>query len=226
MKGGIIKLVFLSVIVFGVGFGAATIVNKIKQTKVFTIKSVEVQGVINADRQAIQKIGAQFIGLNLFDSRLKETIVSVDPWVQRIIASKVLPDKIKLIVYEEKALFPFKNMQNKCFVFTGSGKEMAFNCNNVNIKAETKIHFDNAMKFAVILENMPELKKRQITLKDYSFEVVMDNNEVLICPYDYELLKNNYAMYENTIKERYKKIEYADLTVNNRIYVKGVLHAS
>ena len=226
MKGGIIKLVFLSVIVFGVGFGAATVVNKIKQTKVFTIKSVEVQGVINADRQAIQKIGAQFIGLNLFDSRLKETIVSVDPWVQRIIASKVLPDKIKLIVYEEKALFPFKNKQNKCFVFTGSGKEMAFNCNNVNIKAETKIHFDNAMKFAVILEIMPELKTRQITLKDYSFEVVMDNNEVLICPYDYELLKSNYAMYENTIKERYKKIEYADLTVNNRIYVKGVLHAS
>lgn len=226
MKGGIIKLVFLSVIVFSVGFGAATVVNKIKQTKVFTIKSVEVQGVINADRQAIQKIGAQFIGLNLFDSRLKETIVSVDPWVQRIIASKVLPDKIKLIVYEEKALFPFKNKQNKCFVFTGSGKEMAFNCNNVNIKAETKIHFDNAMKFAVILENMPELKTRQITLKDYSFEVVMDNNEVLICPYDYELLKSNYAMYENTIKERYKKIEYADLTVNNRIYVKGVLHAS
>ncbi|MCI6475818.1 MAG: FtsQ-type POTRA domain-containing protein [Mucispirillum sp.] len=226
MKGGIIKLVFLSVIVFGVGFGAVTVVNKIKQTKVFTIKSVEVQGVINADRQAIQKIGAQFIGLNLFDSRLKETIVSVDPWVQRIIASKVLPDKIKLIVYEEKALFPFKNKQNKCFVFTGSGKEMAFNCNNVNIKAETKIHFDNAMKFAVILENMPELKTRQITLKDYSFEVVMDNNEVLICPYDYELLQSNYAMYENTIKERYKKIEYADLTVNNRIYVKGVLHAS
>ena len=226
MKGGIIKLVFLSVIVFGVGFGAATVVNKIKQTKVFTIKSVEVQGVINADRQAIQKIGAQFIGLNLFDSRLKETIVSVDPWVQRIIESKVLPDKIKLIVYEEKALFPIKNKQNKCFVFPGSGKEMAFNCNNVNIKAETKIHVDNAMKFAVILENMPELKTRQITLKDYSFEVVMDNNEVLICPYDYELLQSNYAMYENTIKERYKKIEYADLTVNNRIYVKGVLHAS
>mgnify|MGYP006990198597 CR=1 FL=1 len=45
-------------------------------------------------------------------------------------------------------------------------------------------------------------------------------NEVLRCPYDYELLKNNYVLYENTIKERYKSIEYADLTVNNRIYVK------
>ena len=52
------------------------------------------------------------------------------------------------------------------------------------------------------------------------------DDEVLHCPYDYELLKNNYALYESTIKERYKSIEYADLTVNNRIYVKGVLHAS
>ena len=98
MKGGIIKLVLLSGFVFGVGFGAATVVNKIKQTNVFVIKSVEVQGVINADRQAIKKIGTKFIGLNLFDSRLKETIVSDDPWVQRIIASKVLPDKVNLIV--------------------------------------------------------------------------------------------------------------------------------
>ena len=37
---------------------------------------------------------------------------------------------------------------------------------------------------------------------------------------------NSLICDENTIKERYKKIEYADLTVNNRIYVKGVLHAS
>lgn len=225
MKGGIIRLILLSGLVFCVGFGAATVVNKIKQTNVFVIKSVEVQGVINADRQAIKKIGAGFIGLNLFDSRLKETITSDDPWVQRIIASKVLPDKVNLIVYEEKALFSFKDKNNKCFVFTGSGKEMNSSCDNVNIKSENRIHFDNAMKFAAILEHMPQLRDKHITLKDYSFEVKTDK-EVIRCPYDYELLKNNYAMYESTIKKRYKSIEYTDLTVNNRIYVRGVLHAS
>lgn len=224
MKGGIIKLVLLSVLVFGVGFGAATVVEKIKQTQVFTIKSVEVKGVINADRQAIKEIGAKFIGLNLFDSRLKETIASNDPWVQRIQASKVLPDKVNLIVYEEKALFGFAN-KGKCFVFTGSGRQMPIACNNINITAKNKIHMDNAMRFAVILENMPELRDKQITLKDYSFEVVLDN-QVLHCPYDYELLKENLAVYNNTIKSRYKTVEYADLTIDKRIYVKGVLHAS
>lgn len=224
MKINTVKLILLSCVVLCVGFGLATVVNKIKQANLFVIKSVEVQGVINADRQAIKDIGAKFIGLNLFDSRLKE-IATDDPWVQRIKASKVLPDKVNLIVYEEKALFPFKNKQNKCFVFTGSGKEMELNCNNVNIKTENKIHIDNAMKFAVILENMPELRNREIVLKDYSFKVVLDD-EVLYCPYDYELLKNNYDIYKDTIKGRYKSINYADLTVNNRIYVKGVLHAS
>ena len=224
MKGGIIKLVLLSVLVFGVGFGVATVVEKIKQTQVFTIKSVEVKGVINADRQAIKEIGAKFIGLNLFDSRLKETIESKDPWVQRIQASKVLPDKINLIVYEEKALFGFIN-NNKCNVFTGSGRQMPVGCNNINITAKNTIHLDNAMKFAVILENMPELRDKKITLKDYSFEVVVDN-QVLHCPYDYELLKENLAIYNDTIKSRYKTVEYADLTVDKRIYVKGVLHAS
>lgn len=224
MKGGIIKLVILAVVVFGFGFGAATVVEKIKKTQVFTIKSVEVKGVINADRQAIKEIGAKFIGLNLFDSRLKETIASDDPWVQRIQASKVLPDKVNLIVYEEKALFGFIN-NNRCYVFTGSGRQMPVGCNNINITAENTIHLDNAMRFAVILENMPELRDKKITLKDYSFEVVIDN-QVLHCPYDYELLKENIAIYNNTIKSRYKTVEYADLTVGKRIYVKGVLHAS
>lgn len=224
MKGGIIKLVFLGIIVFGVGFGAATIVDKIKQTQVFTIKSVEVKGVINADRQAIKEIGSKFIGLNLFDSRLEETITSEDPWVQKIQASKVLPDKVNLIVYEEKALFAFEN-NNNCFVFTGSGRQMKIGCNNINITAENTIHLDNAMRFAVILENMPEFRDKEITLKDYSFEVVIDN-QVIHCPYDYELLSRNLEIYNNTIKSRYKTIEYADLTVDKRIYVKGVLHVS
>lgn len=224
MKGGIIKLVFLGIIVFGVGFGAATMVDKIKQTQVFTIKSVEVKGVINADRQAIKEIGSKFIGLNLFDSRLEETITSEDPWVQKIQASKVLPDKVNLIVYEEKALFAFEN-NNNCFVFTGSGRQMRIGCNNINITAENTIHLDNAMRFAVILENMPEFRDKKITLKDYSFEVVIDN-QVIHCPYDYELLSRNLEIYNNTIKSRYKTIEYADLTVDKRIYVKGVLYVS
>lgn len=224
MKGSIIKLVLLSVLVFGVGFGAATVVEKIKQTQVFTIKSVEVKGVINADRQAIKEIGAKFIGLNLFDSRLRETITSDDPWVQRIQASKVLPDKVNLIVYEEKALFAFKK-DNKCYVFTGSGREMRVGCNNINITAKNTIHVDNAMRFAVILEYMPEFRTKKITLKDYSFEVVLDD-QVIHCPYDYELLIKNLEIYNNTIKARYKSVEYADLTVDKRIYVKGVLNAS
>ncbi len=225
MKGGIIKLMILSVLVFGIGFGAATVVNKIKNTQVFTIKSVEVKGVINADRQAIKETGSKFIGLNLFDSRLKETIVSKDPWVQKIQARKVLPDKVNLIVYEEKALFAFKNNNNRCFVFTGSGKEMPVQCSNVKMVAESKIHIDNAMRFAVILEQMPELREKNITLKDYSFEVATEDG-IMHCPYDYELLKYNLELYNNDIKSRYKKIEYVDLTIDKRIYVKGVLHAS
>lgn len=225
MKGRIFKFILLAGLIFCLGFGMASAIGKVKQANLFVIKSVEVQGVINADRQAIKQIGAKFIGLNLFDSKMQETIMSDDPWVQRIIASKVLPDKVNLIVYEEKALFPFRNSDNKCFVFTGSGKEMSVNCDDVNIKTENKIHFGNAMKFAAILERMPELRSKEITLKDYSFEVVTDK-EIIRCPYDYELLKNNYALYESTIKKRYKSIEYTDLTVNNRIYVKGVLHAS
>lgn len=225
MKGGIIKLIFLAIIVFCIGFGSATVVGKLKQTQVFTIKSVEVKGVINADREAIKEIGAKFIGLNLFDSRLKETIISKDPWVQKIQASKVLPNKVNLIVYEEKALFGFKNNNNRCFVFTGSGKEMPIQCNNINIIAKNKIHIDNAMKFAVILEKMPELRTKNIVLKDYSFEVTTDEG-IMHCPYNYDLLQYNLALYNDRIKARYKKIEYVDLTIDKRIYVKGVLHAS
>lgn len=196
-----------------------------KNLSVFTVKTVEVNGIINSDRKAVSSLGSKFIGMNIFDKSINEGIVSSDPWVQKIIARRVLPNKISLIVYEEKALFSFKDKQNKCYIFTGSGRQMPIGCENVKISTKKNLDIENWMKFATVLEKFPFLKESRIVLKDYSFEVYSDN-EILRCPYDSELFAKNYNLYITTLKSRYSSIEYADLTINKRIYIKGVQNAS
>lgn len=221
----IFKLVIVCGILGLVIYTAVTGGEFFKNLSVFTVKTVEVNGIINSDRKAVSALGSKFIGMNIFDESINNGIVSNDPWIQKIIARRVLPNKINLIVYEEKALFSFKDSKNKCYIFTGSGRHMASSCENVNISINKKLDIENGMKFAAVLEKFPFLKGKNIVLKDYSFEVYSDD-EVLRCPYDSDLFEKNYNLYITTLKSRYSSIEYADLTISKRIYIKGVQNAS
>lgn len=219
LKAGIILGLIFS-IVYIVSSGS----DMFRNLSVFTVKNVEVNGVINADRDAVLALGSKFIGMNIFDKGVTENVVSSDPWIQKIVARRVLPNKINLIVYEEKALFSYKDKDNKCYILTGSGRQMKSKCDNVLVSLNRKQDIENSMAFAAILEKIPFLRDKKIELKDYSFEVQLEN-EVLRCPYDLELFEKNYNLYENVLKSRYNSIEYADLTIDKRIYIKGVPNA-
>lgn len=221
----IFKLIIICGILGLVVYTVSTGGEFFKNLSVFTVKTVEVNGIINSDRKAVSALGSKFIGMNIFDESINEGIVSNDPWVQKIIARRVLPNKINLIVYEEKALFSFKGKNNKCYIFTGSGRNMASSCDNVNISVDKDLDIENGMKFAAILEKFPFLKGDKIVLKEYSFEVYSED-EILRCPYDSSLFEKNYNLYITTLKSRYSSIEYADLTISKRIYIKGVQNAS
>lgn len=219
------KTMLILCFIGGAAFGIYSLADNIKNSDMFAVNSIEVKGVINADRAALQKLSESFIGVSLFDKRLMDAIESDDPWVQRIVAKRALPDKVNLIVYEEISLFSYKDKKGSCYVLTGGGKRLPASCEAVNITVEGDIDMSNAVKFAACLERIDFLRENPIVLKDYSFEVAL-KGEVLRCPYDADLFTANFNIYQRTIKNRYAKVEYADLTVNRRIYVKGVLHAS
>ena len=225
MKKGLIKLTVVILLIIGTSIGFYAIFENIKDSGVFKVSKVEVVGVINSDRKALTKLANSYLNINLFDEAMEKEITSDDPWIKKVVLKKVLPNKLKIVVFEEKVLFQYVYKNKDCFVFLGTGKNMRVKCDNEKIFTDYDIEISNGEAFNIILEKYPFLKEHKIVLKDYSFEAYIDN-EIIRCPYDLKLFEANYKMYVNTIKVKYKKIEYADLTVSNRIYVKGVLNAS
>lgn len=225
MQKGLIKLTVILLLIMGTSVAFYAIFENIKDSGVFKISKIEVVGVINSDRNALTNLANSYLNLNLFDDNIDKEVTSNDPWIKKIVIKKVLPNKLKIIVFEEKVLFEYAYRNQGCFVFLGTGKNMKVNCKNDFISTDYDIEINNGEAFSVILEKFPFLKEHKIVLKDYSFEAYIDD-EIIRCPYDLELFAANYKMYIDTIKVKYKKIEYADLTVSKRIYVKGVLNAS
>lgn len=220
----IFKVAFTCGFLFFIGAGIYAGWEKAKSAAVFRVSSVEVKGVINADRDALTDLSKRLIGLNIFDKTIEDMTVSGDPWVRKLKANKVLPNSINLVVFEEKPLFYYKS-GGKCYIFTGSDKRLAAPCENVKISVEGVLNDDKAKKFVSILNDNPVLANSDIVLKAYSFTAVIDG-QLIICPYDGKLFAENYGIYANFLKQRYKRIDYVDLTIDERIFIKGDRDAS
>lgn len=224
-----VKKLFKKIIILGFVFliaaGIYGATKKVKSSELFTVRSVEIRGVINADRSKLSALGKKLIGLNVFSENMENIMRTDDPWVQKIVAVRSLPDSVNMVVYEEKPLFSFKDEKGKCYVFTGGNKRIGISCNGVGIKAEKPLTDAQAMTFAELLESNPALSGADITLKDYSFAAVIDG-DTIYCPYDSVIFTENYAAYKDSIKKLYKTVEYVDITIDKRIFVKGARNES
>ncbi len=200
--------------------GAYALGDKFMALPIFTISDVEVKGVNNANRQQLIELGNTLVGMNIFDKKVGLLTSVNDPWVKKLVATRTLPNEVNLIVYEEVPLFTYKSGK-KCYIYVQSGKTLEAACEDIHIVAKSDISKINAEKFADLLEKNEFLKDTEITLKADMFEVRY-GDETIYSPYDNELFQKNFKVYTDVLKERYKKIEYADLTVDERIFVKGV----
>ena len=221
----ILKGIFLLTLIMFMCAGIYTIVKRIGSMDIFTVKSVEIRGVVNSDRKKLDQLGQKLIGLNIFNADVEQFLYTQDPWVQKITASRVLPDGINIKVYEEKSLFAFRDKTNQCYVFTMSKKQINTNCENVKIFAEKKMTDEQALAFADLLNENPFLKNTDIVLMDYSFTVKI-GNDLIYCPYDKKIFNENFTIFVSSIKKLYTKIEYVDITIDKRIFVKGARNES
>ena len=220
----LLKSILLGSVIFCAGVGIYALIEKVKSAEIFKVSSVEIKGVINSDRNALTELSNNIMGRSIFDGEIDTVLVSEDPWVQKLIADRILPNSINLVVFEEKPLFSYM-LGNKCYIYTGTGKHFSSDCQDVKISVTGNLDNEKAQKFATMLESLPMLADSEITLKEYNFTALIDG-QLIICPYDEVLLVENYNVYINFLKDRYKKIDYVDLTIKERIFIKGDKHGS
>lgn len=221
----VFKKIFILFCVFIATVGVYSGIKNITESRLFTVRSVEIRGVINSDRSKLSALGKKLIGLNVFSENMEGLLHSEDPWVQKIVAVRSLPDSVNMVVYEEKPLFSFQDEKGKCYVFTGGNKRINTSCEGVWIKSEKLMTDEQAFVFSELLKKNPQLTQSDITLKDYSFSAVIDG-DIIYCPYDTDIFNENYAAYRASIKKLYKTVEYVDLTIDKRIFVKGARNES
>jgi cell division protein FtsQ len=195
----------------------------ILNSKYFNVSNINITGVINGDGERLNDIFEKQLGVNLFKFDINNEKITQDKWIERVEVKKIWPSTVKIIVYENKAVFSYKK-DNKCFVYTYSGSSIPVKCSGRNIKVHIAGDLENYFipKFAEIYDRAGFEDFEKIVLRNSYFTMVKDDVRIK-GGYDPSAFIKVYN-YINFIADRYSSLEYLDLRVPGRIYAKGVLN--
>jgi|GEM_PF-950677 len=219
-----LKIVFAFAVVFFVAFWAYPNVKKmILSSDYFNVKNIEISGVINGNGERLQKMYEKHLGENLFKFDVNAENITEDKWIEKVEIKRMWPSTVKIIVYENKGLFTYKN-ENKCFVYTYNSKRIQVKCSENEIKIFVNRSVDSAYvgNFAEIYKKGSMDNYRKIVLKKSYFAVYKDNYKIK-GSYSPDAFLKAYRL-KDFLTKRYSSLEYLDLRVPEKIYVKGVLN--
>jgi len=218
---------FLAVTIFSLFtvslFSVAVIagVNMLSGSGYFQVKSVLVKGVIKADGTKVEHMVKSLVGKSIFDINNSNVESVDDTWVERMEIRKVFPDKLEVVVFEKTPVFKLTSTKG-CFTATASGLLIKEDCKQANIHMENGVDEQDFKEFIKIYEDTVYLKETDIELKPFYF-TVKDGDIKLLGNYNREEFAKLFDVYKKTVKNRYKTIDYVDMRISDKIYVKGVM---
>jgi len=187
----------------------------------FKVKSVVVKGVIKADQSKVEGMVKSMVGKSIFDIK-NENVESVDDtWVERMEIRKVFPDRLEVVVFEKTPVFQLISTKG-CFTATASGLLIKEDCRAAKVHMEKGLNDEDFMEFIRIYEDTAYLKNADVKLKPFYFTVT-EGDITILGNYNREEFAKLFDVYRKTVKNRYKSIEYVDMRVPDKIYVKGVM---
>ncbi len=185
----------------------------------FQVKSVLVKGVIKADGTKVENMVKSLVGKSIFDIKNTNVVSVDDTWVERMEIRKVFPDKLEVVVFEKTPVFKLTNTKG-CFTATSSGLLIKENCKEASIHMEQGVQDVDFKEFIKIYEDTVYLEKTKIELKPFYFSVT-DGDIKILGNYNREEFAKLFDVYKNKVKNRYKTIDYVDMRIPDKIYVKG-----
>jgi cell division protein FtsQ len=213
----VFSLAVVCLFVAGVTAGASAL----SDSGYFKVRSVQVKGVIKADGSKVESMVKSLVGKSIFD--IKNTTVDSldDNWVERVEIRKVFPDRVEVVVFEKTPVFRLTSTKG-CFTATASGLLIKEECNEAKVHMENGVEEDNFREFIKIYEDTASLRDYSVALKPFYF-TVKDGDITIMGNYDRQEFAKLFDVYKNTVKKRYKTIDYVDMRIPDKIYVKGVM---
>jgi len=224
-KKGIGRFILVSLLALGTVSAVAAGIKKgadsFTESGYFKVKSVNVKGLIKADGKRVETMVKSMVGQSIFDVKPETIDYSGDSWVERMEIRKVFPDRLDVVVFEKRPVFKLQYTRG-CFTATSTGLMIKDSCEGVRIKMDSQVKEDDFKEFIKMYENATVLKDKNINLKQFYFTMV-ENGVELRASYDQADFERMYATYQDIIKKRYKDIEYVDMRIPDKIFVKGVM---
>ena len=187
------------------------------------IKKIEIEGINNSDKEEIAKRLNQFKGKSIIfisRSQLKESARNLQ-FVKEIRAKKIYPDKIKLIIIENKPIGIFIN-KNKKFIIT-NGKELIENYQGNKFKDLPLVYGKEAGKnFSTFYQSLADMNFQMELIKQFNY---FDINRWDVILKDGKVVKLPTENYENSFKKFlsiYKKSNFSNFKVFD-FRIKGQL---
>ena len=187
------------------------------------IKKIEIEGINNSDKEEIAKRLNQFKGKSIIfisRSQLKESAHNLQ-FVKEIRAKKIYPDKIKLIIIENKPIGIFIN-KNKKFIIT-NGKELIENYQGNKFKDLPLVYGKEAGKnFSTFYQSLVDMNFQMELIKQFNY---FDINRWDVILKDGKVVKLPTENYENSFKKFlsiYKKSNFSNFKVFD-FRIKGQL---
>ncbi|ADD68960.1 hypothetical protein Dacet_2198 [Denitrovibrio acetiphilus DSM 12809] len=213
----VFALLTVSLFVIGVTSGAVAL----SDSGYFKVKSVHVKGVIKADQKKVDNMVKSLVGKSIFDIKNTNIENVDDTWVERMEVRKVFPDRLEVVVFEKTPVFSLTTTKG-CFTATASGLLIKEDCKEAKVRMDSSVNEQDFREFIRIYENTANLEDAEVELKKFYF-TVSDGGIRILGNYDREEFAKLFKVYQSTVKKRYKSIEYVDMRIPDKIYVKGVM---
>jgi len=212
---------FLSILIMAfLLYYSNKIISEFLNSPYFEVKSVNLIGVLNADIKRMGSVSKKMLGKNIF--QINEDDYSSffnDEWIEKVEIIKSYPSKIKLVVYEKKPLFDF-NIGGVVYSYLSDGSYLKSKNQNTKIFIYGSYWKENLKRFKSFYDNNYLSKMEKIELMDSYIK--MTNGDIVIkSGYNAGSFAKSMERVDGILK-RYKKVNYVDLRVENRIYVDGV----
>jgi cell division septal protein FtsQ len=196
------------------------VISEFLNSPYFEVKSVNLIGVLNADISRMDSVSKKMLGKNIF--KINENDYSPffnDEWIEKVEIIKNYPSKIKLVVYEKKPLFNF-NKGGVIYSYLSDDSYLKAKNQESKIIVYGNYWKENLKKFKSFYDNNYLSKMEKIELMD-SYIKMTDGEIIIKAGYDGGSFVKSAERLNNILK-RYKKVNYVDLRIKNRIYVDGV----
>lgn len=238
------RLLTVAIILFSIGYALQYAQNASDGQERFSIRRLDITGIRNADRAALEALVRRSLPTNLLlvDPGQVREVVESEPWIKSATVRRVLPDRL-VVALEERQPAAVATIDGEFYVVDADGAVLdRYGARHKSIDgpivkglinvARENARDDNQARMRAYLAVTADFRTAAEDFLGYISEIDVENpRKVALIPTDdpipifvgdraflhrYQTFRDSRSLYDE-LKRQYGTIEYVDVTFEDKI---------